>query len=182
MNDSLQIDRADSNLPVSPAMNMKGDIASNWKFFKDQWQNYKITSGLAQKEANVRTAPPKSCWVMVATRFCRGYQTLESHTTVVAMLKLSFATHGILVTIRTDNGPQLVSEEFKEFVHEWKFNHIASSPYYAQRNSKAESAMKIAKPLLQKAKKDGGNIWLFIRMAKCSDTKIRLVVMSTLDV
>ena len=45
---------ADSNLPLPMAMNMKGDVASNWKFFKDQWQNNDIASGLAQKEANVR--------------------------------------------------------------------------------------------------------------------------------
>jgi len=37
-------------------MNINGDIASNWTFFKDQWQNYGIASGLAQKEVNVRLA------------------------------------------------------------------------------------------------------------------------------
>ena len=37
-------------------MNLKGDVTSNWKFFKAQWQNYEIASGLAQKESNVRLA------------------------------------------------------------------------------------------------------------------------------
>jgi len=74
-------------------------------------------------------------------------------TSVVEVLKRSFATHGIPVTVRTDNGPQLVSEEFQEFARDWKFNHVTSSPYYAQSNGKAESALKIAKSLLQKAKR-----------------------------
>jgi len=50
---------ANSNLPVPLAMNMKGYVASNWKFFKDQWQNYEIASGLAQKPVNVRLATLK---------------------------------------------------------------------------------------------------------------------------
>jgi len=69
------------------------------------------------------------------------------------------------VTVRTDNGPQLVFKEFQEFECKWKFNHVTSSSYYAQSNGKGESAVKIAKSLLQKAKRDG-----------------RLVPMSTLDV
>ena len=73
------------------------------------------------------------------------------------MLKRSFATHGIPETVRTVNGPQLVSEEF--LACEWKFNHVTSSLYYAQSNGKAESAVKIAKSLLQKAKRDGRDIW-----------------------
>jgi len=83
-------------------------------------------------------------------------------TSVVEMLKRSFATYVFPVTVRTDNGPQLVSEEFQEFAREWKFNHITSSPYYAQSNGKAESAVKIAKSLLQKAKRDGRDIWLYL--------------------
>jgi len=61
----------------------------------------------------------------------------------VEMLKRSFATHSITVTIRTGNGPQLVSEEFEEFAREWNFSHTTSSPYYAQSNGKAESTVKI---------------------------------------
>ena len=78
---------------------------------------------------------------------------------MVEMLKRSFATHGIPVTVRTDNGPQLVSEEFQEFAREWKFSHVTYSPYWAQSNGKAESEVKIAKSLLQKAKRDGRDIW-----------------------
>jgi len=64
------------------------------------------------------------------------------------------------VTARTDNSPQLVSEEFQGFAREWKFIHVTSSLYYAQSNGKAESAVKIAKALLQKAMRDGRDIRL----------------------
>jgi len=104
-------------------------------------------------------------------------------TSVVEMLKCSFATHGIPVTVRTDNSLQLVSEEFQEFAHEWKFNHVTSSPYYAQSNGKAESAVKIAKSLLLESEKRWKrHLALFIGMAKCSDARIRLVAMSMLNV
>jgi len=39
-------------------------------------------------------------------------------TSVVETLKRSFAIHGIPEAIRTDNGPQLVSEEFRAFARE----------------------------------------------------------------
>ena len=102
---------------------------------------------------------------VVAVDYFSDFFVLEQlHDTttasVVEVLKRSFATHGIPASVRTDNGPQLVSEEFRAFAREWKFRHVTSSPYYAQSNGKAESAVKIAKSLLQKAKRDGRDIWL----------------------
>jgi len=132
-----------------------------------------------QKEPLISHDTPKLPWAdvavdlftfdsdnyVVAVDYFSNFFVLEqlqgtTTTSVVEMLKRLFATHGIPVTVRTDNGPQLVSEEFQEFANEWKFNHFTSSPYYAQSNGKAESAVKIAKALLQKAKRDGRDIWL----------------------
>ena len=53
-----------------------------------------------------------------------------------------------------------ISEEFKEFAREWKFNHITSSPCYAQSNGKAELSVKIGKSLIQKVRRDAKDIWL----------------------
>jgi len=55
---------------------------------------------------------------LVAVDYFSDFFVLEqlpdtTTTSVVEMLKRSFATHGIPVTVRTANGPQLVSEEFK---------------------------------------------------------------------
>ena len=59
----------------------------------------------------------------------------------------------------TDNGPQFDSQEFRKFAEEWEFDHVTSSPGYAQSNGMAESAVK--KPN-RKAKKAETDPWLAI--------------------
>ncbi len=72
-------------------------------------------------------------------------------TTVINATKRHFARHGIADMV-TDNGPQYTSQEFQEFKNTWQFEHITSSPYHSQANGKSESAVKIAKNILKKAK------------------------------
>ena len=47
---------------------------------------------------------------------------MKSTTTdkVIQSLKSTFATHGVPSSIRTDNGPQFVSGEFREFLKEYE--------------------------------------------------------------
>ena len=52
----------------------------------------------------------------------------------------------------SDNGPQFVSENFKQFATMFDFDHRTSSPYNSKSNGKAESAVKTAKSLLRKNK------------------------------
>ena len=54
----------------------------------------------------------------------------------------------------TDNGPQYSSDQFAAFTREWEFQHTTSSPLHSQSNGKAESAVKIAKNLVKKAKQE----------------------------
>ena len=42
-----------SQIPPPAQMNMKGNLADNWKFFKKSWNNYKVATGLDKKEKNV---------------------------------------------------------------------------------------------------------------------------------
>ena len=37
-------------------MEVKGDLLRNWTFFKDQWENYKVVTGLRVKSKNIRVA------------------------------------------------------------------------------------------------------------------------------
>lgn len=48
------------NFPIPSAMKCKGDLVNNWEFFKQQWNDYEIVTGLRQKDAAVRLATLRS--------------------------------------------------------------------------------------------------------------------------
>ena len=79
---------------------------------------------------------------------------LRSQTSqaVIKALQAIFSRHGIPDTVVSDNGPAYASEEFSNFAATWEFHHVTTSPHYPQSNGKAESAVKICKNLLKKAK------------------------------
>ena len=81
---------------------------------------------------------------------------------VIQKLKQHFARHGIPDTVMSNNGPQFDSEEFRKCAKAWEFDHVTSSPGYAQSNGMVESAVKKAKSLLKKAKKAETDPWLAI--------------------
>jgi len=74
---------------------------------------------------------------------------------VINKLKAHFARQGIPDIVFSDNGPQYTSKEFQQFSRLWEFQHKTSSPAHPQSNGKAESAVKTAKRLMQKAKISG---------------------------
>ena len=41
---------------VPHPIDMKGDLANNWEFFKESWTNYKIATELDTKNENIRVA------------------------------------------------------------------------------------------------------------------------------
>ena len=55
-------------------------------------------------------------------------------SSVITSLKSQFARHGIPNIVRSDNGSQFSSSDFKTFAGEWDFEHITSSPYHARSN------------------------------------------------
>ena len=79
---------------------------------------------------------------------------MDQHsTTIVDITKSHFARHGIPLRCITDNGPQFVSNEYKEFAQTYGFEHITSSPYWSRSNSKAEAeaAVNDTKSTLKKS-------------------------------
>lgn len=72
--------------------------------------------------------------------------------TVIRAMKRNFARLGIPLECVSDNGPQFISHEYDQFAKEYGFTLIKSSPYHSQGNGKAESAVKIAKTILKKAR------------------------------
>ena len=79
--------------------------------------------------------------------------------TVIECCKTHFSRYGVPDVVISDNGRQFASEEFANFARDWEFEHITTSPYHSQSNGKAESAVKIAKKVIKKAKTSGQDVW-----------------------
>ena len=69
---------------------------------------------------------------------------------VITVLKIIFVRHGIPEILRSDNGPQHSSEKFAQLASSYEFNHVTSSPRYAQSNEQVEHAMRMIKAMLKK--------------------------------
>lgn len=72
-------------------------------------------------------------------------------TAIVEALKSIFATHGIPTTLRSDNGPQFSSSEFKKFSKELGIDHQTSSPHFQSANGEAERSIQTVKNLWRKS-------------------------------
>ena len=71
--------------------------------------------------------------------------------TTIEVLKAQFSRHGIPTTLRTDNGPQYSSEEFKDFCESYGITHKTSSPHTPHTNGEAGRAVQTVKTLWCKA-------------------------------
>ena len=49
-----------SNFPVRTPMKCKGDKVANWEFFRQQWEDYEIATGLDKRDQKVRLATLRS--------------------------------------------------------------------------------------------------------------------------
>jgi hypothetical protein len=78
---------------------------------------------------------------------------------VIKKCKVNFSRYGIPDVVVTDGGSQFDSEEFRSFSREWEFGISITDPYHSQSNGKAESAVKIAKKLLKKAKDQNKDVY-----------------------
>ena len=48
------------NMPVPDKMDMKGDLATNWQFFLESFQNYEVATELDKKAMTIRVATLKA--------------------------------------------------------------------------------------------------------------------------
>ena len=104
-----------------------------------------------QIEANIFLHKTK--WYIVVIDYYSKYiewsylPSLTS-TTIINCLEAIFSRHGISLILFTDNGGQLISPEMQQFAEEFDFKIKTRSPAFPQSNEQAESAVKIAKKLL----------------------------------
>ena len=57
---------------------------------------------------------------------------------IVDSLDRIFARHGISVSMKTDNGPQFISSEFKNYMTTNGVQHVTSTPLWPQGNGEVE--------------------------------------------
>lgn len=91
-----------------------------------------------------------------------------SATSVIRHMKSIFARHGIPQIVYSDNGPCYSCKEFQDFAREYDFQHVTSSPLYAQSNGKAEKGVHIVKQLLKKARDSNSDPYLALLSYRAS--------------
>ena len=73
----------------------------------------------------------------------------------INVLREIFARFGIPQQLVSDNGPQFVSDEFKQFMAANRIKHIKSSPYHPASNGAAERMVQTLKLTLKADYKKG---------------------------
>ena len=68
----------------------------------------------------------------------------------IAVLKNIFATHGLPVSMVTDNGPQFTSDEFETYMKFCGIKHVKSPPYHPATNGEAERVVRTFKNSIRK--------------------------------
>ena len=91
-------------------------------------------------------------FLVMADYYSRWIEVLRLYTTtakaVINRMKDVFAQFGAPKEVVSDNGPQFISEEFRDLAARFRFNHVTSSPYLPNANGEAERAVQTAKRIL----------------------------------
>ena len=76
---------------------------------------------------------------------------------IVSMLSTIFVTHGLPVSLRTDNGPQFTSEHFTKYLEENGIEHRRTTPSWPQANGEIERQNRSILKRLRIAQTEGRN-------------------------
>ena len=87
------------------------------------------------------------------------YAILQSTVTerVTDAIEGMFCRHGLPVTIKTDNGPQFISQEFKAFCEHNGIKHVRTTPKWAQANGEVERQNRSLMKRIKIAQAEGTN-------------------------
>lgn len=129
-----------------------------------------LVSSATAPEPLSRTAMPDKPWVHTAVDFMgplpSGHNLLVivdyysrfvevmvmkeiSAKSTITALHETFCRYGIPETMKSDNGPQFVSEALQEFCREYGIEHRKTTPYWPQANGEVERANRALKKRLQ---------------------------------
>ena len=76
----------------------------------------------------------------VVDYYSRYFEVVKSVTSrkMIECLEMMFSTHGIPLSLKTDNGPEFISEEFESYLEENDIERRTSTPLWPQANGKIE--------------------------------------------
>lgn len=105
---------------------------------------------------------PSGETLFVVTDYYSRYVEVEiMHSTtagaVIQALTRIFAMHGLPYTLVSDNGPQFISEKFKNFMKTNGILHRKTTAYWAQANGLVERANKTLLKAIRTANSEGRN-------------------------
>lgn len=139
-----------------------------------------IKQRLPQTEPLMPTELPDYPWQVIGADLCqrgnRNYLVLTDYysrfpeviwlqkttsESVVLAAKSIFSRHGYPELIRSDNGPQFVSEAFDSLSDQCGFRHITSSPRFPRSNGLIERSIKTVKNIISKSEDPYGGLLEF---------------------
>lgn len=90
----------------------------------------------------------------VVDAHCKWIEAHPMHTIPSSMtvekLRSIFATHRVPAVLVSDNGPSLVSAEFKMFMQKNCIKHVTTAPYHPSSNGCADCAVQTVKGGIKK--------------------------------
>ena len=98
-----------------------------------------------------------------------------SSNAIIQEFRKQFADFGQPQVIRSDNGPQYNSREFRSFASEFSIEHVTSSPGYTRSNGLAERAVQTIKNMIVKVLEDGGCLWKALQLFRNTPLGPRLL-------
>ena len=120
-----------------------------WEWLNQPWSRLHIDfAGPINGSMLLIVVDSYSKWLEVHTM-----PSITSAPTIEKLLPI-FVTHGLPKIIVSDNGPSLVSSEFKKFLQLNGIRHITSAPYHPSTNGLAERAVQTVKQGLKQMEGD----------------------------
>ena len=116
----------------------------HWKWPERVWQRIHIDFAEKDKQHFLIVIDSHSKWLEV---FPMSSTTSQN---TIAVLRSLFASYGLPEELVSDNGPQLVSKEFTQFLQSNGIKHTAVPAYHPASNGPAERSVQILKRALTK--------------------------------
>lgn len=116
----------------------------HWRWPERVWQRIHIDFAEKDKQYFLVVIDSHSKWFEVFPM-----SSTTSHNTIVVLRSL-FSAYGLPEELVSDNGPQLVSKEFTQFLERNGIKHTAVPAYHPASNGAAERSVQILKRALTK--------------------------------